>query len=110
MPRWGEGRVTLLGDACHSMLPFMAQGAVMSLEDAYTLAQCLSLNREPEVALQRYEDLRRDRTATVQQMSRDNIQFFHNAEIPNLVERMSSHREAHLWLYSFDVTEQAFEA
>ena len=108
MPRWGDGRVTLLGDACHSMLPFMAQGAVMSLEDAYTLAQCLSLNRKPEVALQRYEDLRRERTATVQQMSRDNIQFFHNAEIPNLVERMSSHREAHMWLYSFDVTEQEF--
>jgi len=46
----------------------------------------------------------------VQQMSRDNIQFFHNADIPNLVERMSSHREAHLWLYSFDVTNQNFAA
>ena len=109
MESWSEGRVTLLGDACHPMLPFMAQGAVMAIEDAYTLAQCLAVAANgPEGALRRYEDLRRERTATVQQMSRDNIQFFHNADIPNLVERMSSHREAHLWLYSFDVTDQDF--
>jgi salicylate hydroxylase len=114
MPRWGMGRVTLLGDACHPMLPFMAQGAVMAIEDAYTLAQCLSLGTMGSAgagaALQRYEDLRRERTATVQQMSRDNIQFFHNADIPNLVERMSKHRAAHLWLYGFDVTDQDFAA
>lgn len=109
MPKWSQGRVTLLGDACHPMLPFMAQGAVMAIEDAYTLAHCLSVGTTAyPSALQRYEDLRRERTATVQQMSRDNIQFFHNADIPNLVERMSSHREAHLWLYSFDVTNQDF--
>lgn len=111
MPRWSEGRVTLLGDACHPMLPFMAQGAVMAIEDAYTLAQCLLAGKAGHPpSLQRYEDLRRERTATVQQMSRDNIQFFHNADIPNLVERMSSHREAHLWLYGFDVTNQDFAA
>ncbi|NQV61554.1 MAG: FAD-dependent monooxygenase [Alphaproteobacteria bacterium] len=111
MPRWGEGRVTLLGDACHPMLPFMAQGAVMAIEDAYTLAQCLAVGTaEPSASLRRYEDLRRERTATVQQMSRDNIQFFHNADIPNLVERMSKHRAAHLWLYGFDVTDQDFAA
>ena len=109
MPKWSQGRVTLLGDACHPMLPFMAQGAVMAIEDANTLAQCLaSAAAAYPSALQRYEYLRRERTATVQQMSRDNIQFFHNADIPNLAERMSSHREAHLWLYSFDVTNQDF--
>ena len=114
MPRWGRDRVTLLGDACHAMLPFMAQGAVMAIEDAYTLAQCLAVGRNDQAALpralQRYEDLRRERTATVQQMSRDNIQFFHHADIPNLAERMSKHRAAHLWLYGFDVTDQTFEA
>ena len=109
MPKWSQGRVTLLGDACHPMLPFMAQGAVMAIEDANTLAQCLaSAAAAYPSALQRYEYLRRERTATVQQMSRDNIQFFHNADIPNLAERMSSHRAAHLWLYSFDVTNQDF--
>ncbi len=111
MPQWGQGRVTLLGDACHAMLPFMAQGAVQAIEDAYTLAQCLAVGAgNAAVALQRYEDLRRERTATVQQMSRDNIQFFHHADIPNLAERMSKHRDAHLWLYSFDVTDQDFAA
>ncbi|NKB59127.1 MAG: NAD(P)-binding protein [Alphaproteobacteria bacterium] len=111
MPQWSEGRVTLLGDACHAMLPFMAQGAVMAIEDGYTLAQCLSVGREDiPAALVRYETLRRDRTAQVQQMSRDNIQFFHNADIGNLEERLNSHRDAHLWLYGHDVTNQDFRA
>ncbi len=108
MPRWGMGRVTLLGDACHAMLPFMAQGAVMAIEDAYTLSQCLAVATNGPAAMRRYEDLRRQRTATVQQMSRNNIQFFHHADIPNLAERMGKHRAAHLWLYGFDVTDQEF--
>ena len=41
MPAWTQGRVTLLGDACHSMLPMLAQGAVMALEDGYVLARCV---------------------------------------------------------------------
>jgi len=110
LPRWSDGAVTLLGDACHPMLPFMAQGAVMAIEDAYTLARCLAVAVETEPALQRYEELRRERTATVQQMSRDNIQFFHHADIPNLVERMAGNHKAHRWLYSFDVTDQEFTA
>ena len=110
MARWSEGRVSLIGDACHPMLPFMAQGAVMAIEDAYTLAQCLAANEENlSGALLRYEALRKERTATVQKMSRENIQFFHHANMPNLEARMFSHRDAHLWLYSFDVTNQAFD-
>jgi salicylate hydroxylase len=92
------------------MLPFMAQGAVMAIEDAHTLAQCLAQGSDPVAALQCYEGLRKGRTATVQRMSRDNIQFFHHADIPNLAERMSRHREAHLWLYGFDVTDQDFRS
>ncbi|SVA36018.1 uncharacterized protein METZ01_LOCUS88872, partial [marine metagenome] len=111
MPQWSDGRVTLLGDACHPMLPFMAQGAVMAIEDAYTLAQCLAASADnPPGALLRYEALRKERTTAVQNMSRDNIQFFHRADIPNLEARMASHREAHRWLYSFDVTNQAFSS
>jgi salicylate hydroxylase len=110
LPQWSTDRVTLLGDACHAMLPFMAQGAVMAIEDAYTLSQCLAANRDNvRVALQRYETLRRERTAKVQQMSRDNIEFFHNADIDNLEERLNGHRDAHLWLYGHDVTSQAFQ-
>ena len=109
LPQWSRRRITLLGDACHAMLPFMAQGAVMAIEDAYTVAQCLAARPDdiPD-ALKRYEALRRDRTAQVQQMSRDNIEFFHNADIGNLEERLNSHREAHLWLYGHDVTDQDF--
>lgn len=109
MPDWSAGRATLLGDACHPMLPFMAQGAVMAIEDAYTVAACLAACPDDVPgALSHYESLRRDRTAQVQQMSRDNIEFFHNADIGNLEERLNSHRDAHLWLYGYDVTALEF--
>ena len=109
LPAWSDGPVTLLGDACHAMLPFMAQGAVMALEDAHTLAACLEADGDdPPRALKRYEMLRLERTATVQAMSRDNISFFHDAERGDIAERLDRHREAHLWLYGFDVTAQDF--
>ncbi len=109
MESWSRGAVTLLGDACHPMLPFMAQGAVMALEDAYTLAACLAHGEaDPPAALLRYESLRRERTAEVQAMSRANIAFFHDADRDDIADRLERHREAHLWLYGFDVTEQDF--
>jgi len=110
MPRWSEGRIALLGDACHPMLPFMAQGAVMGIEDACTLMRCLQENADPVAALRRYEDLRRERTAIVQRMARENMTFFHNPNVDDLEERLNSHRDAHMWLYGFDVTDQEFTA
>ncbi len=81
----------------------------MAIEDGYTLARCLTAaGADREAALQRYEDLRRGRTATVQKISRDNIAFFHNAGIDNLEARLNSQRDAHLWLYGFDATDQDF--
>lgn len=77
MPRWGKGAVTLLGDACHATLPFMAQGAAMAIEDAAVLAGCLSAETETAAALKRYEDLRRERTARVQSGSRRTARLFH---------------------------------
>ena len=77
MPKWGKGRVTLLGDACHPTLPFMAQGAAMAIEDAAVLAGCLSGSRDVPIALARYEDLRRDRTAAIQRGSKRNATVFH---------------------------------
>ncbi len=76
MRAWGRGRVTLLGDACHPTLPFMAQGAAMAIEDGAVLAACLD---EQDVAgsLARYEKLRRKRTARVQAGSRRNARVFH---------------------------------
>ena len=63
LERWTKGRITLLGDAAHAMLPFLAQGAAQATEDAAVLADCLEPADEHSVeeALQRYEDLRRPR-------------------------------------------------
>ena len=77
MAHWGDGNVTLLGDACHPTLPFMAQGAAMAIEDAAVLAGCLGGESEIVAGLKRYEDLRRERTAGVQNGSRRNARVFH---------------------------------
>jgi 2-polyprenyl-6-methoxyphenol hydroxylase-like FAD-dependent oxidoreductase len=66
--RWGEGRVTLLGDAAHPMTPNLGQGACQAIEDAVVLAQCLQPgNNSGDVAgaLRTYEDRRRSRTASM---------------------------------------------
>ncbi len=75
LPQWSVGTVTLLGDACHPMLPFMAQGAGMAIEDAVVLGRALanvSTRAEAEQALQRYESARKERTAKIQIGSRGN--------------------------------------
>ncbi len=76
--QWGRGPVTLLGDAAHPMLPFLAQGAAMAIEDAAVLADCLQTTPdEPAQALRRYEDQRQARTARVQRTARRNGMIYH---------------------------------
>ena len=72
--RWTDGNVTLLGDACHPMTPYMAQGAAMAIEDAAVLSRCLEGVERDGVAnaFRRFEATRRERTARVQQTSRTN--------------------------------------
>lgn len=74
LPAWSRGHVTLLGDACHPMVPFMAQGACMAIEDAVVLGRALQgvASAGIEAALARYENARKDRTARVQIGSRGN--------------------------------------
>ena len=74
LPKWSTGRVTLLGDACHPMVPFMAQGAAMAIEDAVVLGRALAEADLGSVtaALHRYENARKERTARVQMGSRGN--------------------------------------
>ena len=75
LPQWSVGRVSLLGDACHPMLPFMAQGAGMAIEDAVVLGRSLagvSTRAGAEQALKTYENARRERTAQIQIGSRGN--------------------------------------
>jgi 6-hydroxynicotinate 3-monooxygenase len=72
--QWCEGNVTLLGDSCHPMTPYMAQGAAMAIEDAAVLSRCLQgVEREGVAeAFRRFEDTRKPRTSRVQLSSRTN--------------------------------------
>lgn len=77
LPRWGAGRATLLGDAAHAMLPFLAQGAAQAIEDAGALAQALTAGPGVEGALRAYEAARRPRTARIQREARTSGAIYH---------------------------------
>lgn len=91
LPRWCEGRVTLLGDACHPMTPYMAQGATSALEDAAMLSRCMEHVNADGVAqaLRQYEANRLPRTAEIQQTSSTNT-WMRSATDPT-------------WVYGYDV-------
>ena len=122
LPRWSVGRVTLLGDACHPMLPFMAQGAAQAIEDGATLAACLTAfgRRDISGTLRRYEALRMPRTSRVQAMSALNKTRFHLRDGPEQRQRdaeMASGTtdwsiSAISWIYAHDaaVLERAWPA
>lgn len=77
LPQWSKGRVALLGDAAHATLPFLAQGAVMALEDAVVLSREVAHTADLAAALRGYEGLRRPRTARVQEQSRAMSRIYH---------------------------------
>lgn len=126
LAQWSVGRITLMGDACHPTLPFMAQGAAMAIEDAAVLANCLSRNR-PEgtaalvgapgaaanvsetaalaAALAAYEAARRPRTSRIQAGSRRNATVFHLSGIQAwLRNRAVAQARGQLldWLYRYN--------
>jgi salicylate hydroxylase len=112
LPRWSVGRVTLLGDACHPMLPFMAQGAAQAIEDGATLAAVLahSDGRNLADALRDYERLRLPRTSRIQALAANNKTRFHLPDGPaqrQRDEQMASggtdwSKSAIAWVYSHD--------
>lgn len=77
LKRWTEGRVAILGDAAHPMLPFMAQGAAMAIEDAWVLSAQLASEQPVSDALKSYERNRFGRASGVQAGSRANASTFH---------------------------------
>jgi len=113
MPSWTEGRVTLLGDACHSMLPMMAQGAVMALEDGLVLGRCVKKYGVTPEALQRYEAVRRERANRCVQAAIENTKRFHNPELAHAAgaeayvtrewqeDKVKARYE---WLFTYDAT------
>jgi 6-hydroxynicotinate 3-monooxygenase len=74
LPCWHDRTVTLLGDACHPMTPYMAQGAAMAIEDAAVLSRCLEGVARDGVAnaFRRFEATRKERTSRIQRTSRTN--------------------------------------
>lgn len=90
LPRWSEGNITLLGDACHPMTPYMAQGAAMAIEDAAVLSRSLAgVDRDGvSEAFRRFEATRKPRTSRVQASSRTNT-WLKNPTDPD-------------WVYGYD--------
>ncbi|MSQ72341.1 MAG: salicylate 1-monooxygenase [Betaproteobacteria bacterium] len=90
LPRWSDGRIALLGDACHPMTPYMAQGAATSIEDAAVLARCLdALQGDVEGAFALYERHRKPRTSRIQAISSANTWMQKGESNPD-------------WLYGYD--------
>jgi len=111
LKRWSVGRVCLLGDACHPMLPFLAQGAAQAIEDGATLAAVLSRSSaDIPAALRRYEELRLPRTARIQATAAGNKTRNHLPDGPEQIERdkrMAAGAAdwsigASLWVYQHD--------
>ena len=112
---WSVSRVTLLGDAAHPMLPFMAQGANQAIEDAAVLAACLAASPvDVPDALRRYEAIRMPRTALVQRGSRQSGRAMHTHDGVAEPRRDSPVRKsatatlaALAWLYGYDAEQAA---
>lgn len=94
LSKWVDGRVALLGDACHPTLPFQAQGAVMAIEDAYLIAKlCADTPNDLDAALKLYFETRLPRTSQVQTASRNNAKLFHR---PTALSRLLTYGP--IWL------------
>ena len=109
VPGWSVGRITLLGDAAHPMLPYLAQGACMAIEDGVALADAIAdMPDDPEAALRRYEEMRFARTASVQTAARETGVVNHASgearERRNavLATRRPDDYEAVAWLFGGD--------
>jgi 6-hydroxynicotinate 3-monooxygenase len=90
MPSWGENRVVLIGDACHPMTPYMAQGAATAMEDAAVLSRLLGgiEVRDVEQTLKTFYSVRKERTAQIQLVSHSNTWLHRNANTD--------------WVYGYD--------
>jgi len=92
LEHWSKGRATLLGDAAHPVLPFLAQGAVLALEDAATLAAALADRRNGiEASLQNYEQARRPRARRVVEASQRNGRIYHMTGAAALARNTTMH-------------------
>jgi salicylate hydroxylase len=113
LPAWTKGRLTLLGDAAHPMLPHLGQGANQAIEDGMALAIILSQTDKASVsaALHAYEKLRRERVADVQQGARQNGLRVNSrsgyADLELRDAELAAHADFRKHLYAYDVVPEA---
>jgi salicylate hydroxylase len=117
LERWSQGRITLLGDACHATLPYLAQGANMAIEDGCVLARCLAAQPgDAAAALVRYERARHERTTRIVNRSAEMLERFHNNQLgsPEAAARYvetewepDKVRQRYEWLFQYDATRVA---
>lgn len=110
---WTEGRVGLMGDACHPTLPFLAQGAIMAIEDGFVLARCLEASSDVEAALLRFRNARVERTTKIVLGSTAAGKRFHNPVLADPAAALSyveqewapeKTRTRYDWLFEYDAT------
>jgi salicylate hydroxylase len=102
LPRWTDGAVTLLGDAAHPMMPTLAQGAAITLEDAYALARNLARHESAPDGLKAYEAERAPRAGKVQLQARQQFQNNRRSPAPPPLSRD--------WIFAHDATRESLAA
>jgi salicylate hydroxylase len=111
LPTWTKGRLTLLGDAAHPMLPHLGQGANQSIEDGMALATILAQadNKSAPAALLAYERLRRERVAAVQRGARENGMRYDSSysDLGVRDAEITAHAAFRKKLYDHDVVPEA---
>ncbi|MBK5932782.1 salicylate hydroxylase [Rhodovulum imhoffii] len=114
---WHKGPATILGDAAHPTLPFLAQGAVMAIEDAWVLSQALVRYENVGEALSRYQALRRPRALRVVDLASKNARAYHLGlpvirDAAHMGLRLAGllgtdfHLSRFNWLYDYDITKR----
>ncbi|WP_271179045.1 FAD-dependent monooxygenase [Paracoccus kondratievae] len=111
---WQDGRRALIGDAAHPTLPFMAQGAVMAIEDAWVLAACLAADSDQQSALARFQALRQPRCQRIVEAANANARNYHLRGPTRAVAHAGLRAVSRLapgsmirrfaWLYDYDPT------
>ena len=112
---WQNGRVAILGDAAHPMLPFLAQGANLAIEDAFTLARCCDEEPSLEAGLRRYQDRRRARVVKAIKAANRQARRYHLGGVQRSIAHAGLRMMGQLaptaflnrlgWLYDHDVTQ-----
>ena len=90
LPRWSDGRTVLIGDAAHPILPYLAQGGAMAIEDAYVLGRLVGQHPfDPAIVCEAFEAQRRDRVGQIQRASRENGRIYHLSGVAAAARNMA---------------------